>query len=241
MKKLYLISFSLTFVVSGAFFSCSKSDDSDDGTSKLTHYWDACKPSCSWSGKGGKQANSCDISGTNIGHNDSDKSSCDGGNAFACMYQAPWKVADTSFGYVAAAIGNCGDCWQFDFPNGQVMVVMKTNTGNIKEGAKFDLMVPGGGVGDFDALTRQVINSGVSDPKMGEIYGGFRGTCGWKYSAANVNCVKQKCESVFANLPDLRDGCLWYVNTLGTDEASWNNPIVNYKKVTCPKELTDKY
>jgi len=212
-------------------------------TSKLTHYWDACKPSCSWStNAGGKPANSCNINGGNIGHNDMDKSSCDGGTAYMCMNNAPWKVGNVSFGYVAAAVGSCGDCYQFDFPNGQVMVVMANNHGNIHEGAKFDLMVPGGGVGDYNALTRQIQQiGGVSNPDMGEKYGGFRGACGWDYSAAAANCVKQKCESVFANMPELKAGCLWYVNTLGTDNASWNNPTVKYKKVTCPKELTDRY
>ncbi|MDR2555784.1 MAG: hypothetical protein LBC64_10205 [Fibromonadaceae bacterium] len=208
--------------------------------SKVTQYWDACKPSCSWSGKGGIQANSCNISGANIGHNDSDRSACDGGSAFTCMKQAPWKVGDVSFGYVAAGIGACGDCYQFNFPNGHVMVVMKTNIGDIKEGAKFDLMIPGGGVGDFDALTRQVTNSGVSNPDMGVRYGGFRGKCGWDYSAQSVNCVKDMCNNVFKNLPDLKAGCLWWTENLG-NSGNWNNPTVKYKKVTCPKELTDKY
>jgi len=211
-------------------------------TSKLTHYWDACKPSCSWSGKGGLQANSCNINGGKIGHNDTDKSACDNGTAFMCMNNAPWKVGNVSFGYVAAAVGSCGDCYQFDFPNGQVMVVMANNHGNIHEGAKFDLMVPGGGVGDFDAFTRQIQQvGGVSNPNMGERYGGFRGACGWEYSASAANCVKNKCEEVFKNMPELKAGCLWYVSTLGTDNASWNNPTVKYKKVTCPKELTDRY
>jgi len=206
---------------------------------QTTQYWDACKPSCSWSGKGGKQANACNITGARIGHNDSDKSACDGGTAFACMDQAPWKVGNVSFGFVAVNDGACGDCYQLDFPNGEVMVVMKTNIGGIN--GKFDIMIPGGGVGDFDALTRQVTNSGISNPDMGIRYGGFRGQCGWEYSAQSVSCVKQKCESVFKNLPDLKAGCLWYANTLGTDNASWNNPNVKYKSVTCPKELTDKF
>jgi len=240
MKKVYLISLLLVFV-GIVFFACSSKDEPEFETAKTTQYWDACKPSCSWGGKGGLQANSCAIDGKNIGHKDSDKSSCDGGNAFTCMNQAPWKVGDISYGYVAANIGNCGDCWQFDFPNGEVMVVMKNNIGNINEGAKFDLMIPGGGVGDFDALTKQVQQSGVSDPDMGEKFGGFRGECGWSYNPANVNCVKQKCEATFKNLPDLKAGCLWYVNTLGTDQASWANPTVKYKKVTCPAELTGRY
>jgi hypothetical protein len=207
-------------------------------TGATTQYWDACKPSCSWSGKGGKQANACNITGGNIGHNDTDKSACDGGTAFACMNQAPWKVGNVSFGYVAVNDGACGDCYQLDFPNGEVMVVMKTNIGGIN--GKFDIMIPGGGVGDFDALTRQVTNSGVSNPNMGERYGGFRGACGWQ-GAGVANCVKQKCEEVFKNLPDLKAGCLWYVNTLGGSDASFNNPTVKYKSVTCPTELTSRY
>ena len=206
---------------------------------QTTQYWDACKPSCSWSGKGGKQANACNITGSRIGHNDNDRSACDGGTAFTCMNQAPWKVGNVSFGYVAVNDGQCGDCYQLNFPNGEVMVAMKTNIGGIN--GKFDIMIPGGGVGDFDALTRQVTNSGVSNPDMGVRYGGFRGQCGWEYSQQSVNCVKQKCEAVFKNLPDLKAGCLWYANTLGTDNASWNNPNVKYKKVECPKELTDRY
>jgi hypothetical protein len=215
-------------------------------TSKITHYWDACKPSCSWSSNaGGKPANACNITGGNIGHNDSDRSACDGANAFMCMNNAPWKVGNVSFGYVAGNIGKCGDCYQFDFPNGQVMVVMANNHGAIHDGAKFDLMIPGGGVGDFNALTRQVTNSGVSNPDMGVQYGGFRGKCGWTHSTANVNCVEKMCNDVFKNLPDLKAGCLWYVETLGrapgSNNASWDNPTVKYKLVTCPKELTDRY
>ena len=205
---------------------------------QTTQYWDACKPSCSWSGKGGKQSNACDISGNNIGHKDSDKSACDGGNAFTCMNQAPWKVGNVSFGFVAVNDGQCGDCYQLNFPNGEVMVVMKTNIGGIN--GKFDIMIPGGGVGDFDALTRQVKQSGVSNPNMGERYGGFRGACGWQ-GPGIANCVKQKCEEVFKNLPDLKAGCLWYVNTLGGSDASFNNPKVQYKKVECPRELTERY
>ncbi|MDR2594593.1 MAG: hypothetical protein LBC87_07480 [Fibromonadaceae bacterium] len=244
MKKASGILFLLAFAIGTAFFACSKEENQEpsSSTAKTTQYWDACKPSCSWSrNAGGKPANACNISGTRIGHSDNDKSACDGGVAFACMDQAPWKVGNISYGYAAINMGNCGDCYQLDFPNGEIMFVMKNNTGNLKEGAKFDLMIPGGGVGDFDALTRQVENSGVSNPNMGVKYGGFRGACGWSYNQTNVNCVKQKCEEIFANLPELKAGCLWYANTLGTDKASFENPTVKYKKVDCPKELTDRY
>jgi hypothetical protein len=209
---------------------------------QTTQYWDACKPSCSWGGKGGLQANACSITGTNIGHNDSDRSACDGGNAFVCMNQAPWSLTNNgkriSFGYVAVNDGACGDCYQLDFPSGEVMVVMKNNIGSIN--GKFDIMIPGGGVGDFNALTRQIQNSGVSNPDMGVQYGGFRGKCGWNYSTQSVNCVKDMCEAAFKNLPDLKAGCLWYANTLG-NSGDWNNPTVKYQKVDCPAELRSKY
>jgi len=201
---------------------------------QTTQYWDACKPSCSWGGKSGLQANSCDISGKNIGHNDGDRSACDGGNAFTCMNQAPWKVGNISYGYVAVNDGSCGDCYQLDFPNGEVMVVMKSNIGSIN--GKFDIMIPGGGVGDFDALTRQVKNSGVNNPDMGARYGGFRLACN-----NSVSCVRDKCNSVFANLPDLKAGCLWYVNTLGGSPSSFDNPSVKYQKVDCPAELKSRF
>ena len=204
-----------------------------------TQYWDACKPSCSWTGNaGGKVARNCNIDGSNRSVSDQDQSSCQNGQAFACMNQAPWKVGNVSFGYVAVNNGACGDCFQLDFPNGEVMVVMKSNIGNIN--GEFDIMIPGGGVGDFNALTRQVQNSGISNPDMGVQYGGFRGACGWSGPTV-AECVRQRCNSVFANLPDLKNGCLWYVNTLGSHAASFDNANVKYKQVTCPKELTDRY
>jgi hypothetical protein len=167
------------------------------------------------------------------------------------MNQAPWTVFYSgpnapstnriSFGYVAVNAENCGTCYQLNFPNGEVMVVMKSNIGAIKDNAKFDLMVPGGGVGDYDALTRQIQNSGVSNPNMGERYGGFRGACGWSYSSTAATCVRNMCNAAFANLPDLRAGCNWYVDVLGTDDASWDNPVVHWQIVPCPSELTSRY
>jgi len=204
-------------------------------TAKTTQYWDACKPSCGWSGKGGLRASSCNITGGGKAKND-DASACSNGNSYTCMDQAPRKVGNVSFGYAAINMGDCGDCYQLDFPNGHVMVVMKSNIGNLNEGAAFDIMIPGGGAGDFDALTKQVQNSGVSNPDMGSRYGGFRLACN-----NSVSCVKQKCDATFKNLPDLRAGCNWYADNLGNSNASFDNPTVKYKKVTCPSELTSKY
>ena len=204
-------------------------------TAKTTQYWDACKPSCGWNGKGGLRASSCNISGGGKAKND-DASACSNGNSYTCMDQAPRKVGNVSFGYAAINMGSCGDCYQLDFPNGHVMVVMKSNIGNLNEGAAFDIMIPGGGAGDFDALTKQVQNSGISNPDMGSRYGGFRLACN-----NSASCVKQKCDATFKNLPDLRAGCNWYADNLGNNMQSFDNPTVKYQKVDCPSELTSRY
>jgi hypothetical protein len=224
-------------------FGCNYQATAEEAVT--TQYWDACKPSCSWRANAppDKQASACFIAGGRMDKNNNSKSACDKdapGPAFACMNQAPFKVGNRSYGYAAINMGSCGDCYELTFPNKQVMVVMKNNIGALHEGAKFDLMIPGGGVGDFNALTRQVETEGhVSNPDMGERYGGFRGKCGWKISG--VDCVRKLCNEVFENLPYLRNGCLWYPDTLGTDDASFDNPIVTYRKVACPTELKNRY
>ncbi|MBQ5464301.1 MAG: glycosyl hydrolase family 5, partial [Fibrobacter sp.] len=103
---------------------------------------------------------------------------------FTCTDMAPIAVNDTlSYAYVAGtADSKCGKCYhlQYDghfkdeFENnppkathkalkGKHLVVMASNIGNDVAGGnanlpagQFDLMVPGGGVGAFDALSTQV-------------------------------------------------------------------------------------
>lgn len=188
------------------------------------------------------------------------KSACEpGGDAFACTDMAPVKVNDTlSYAFVATSLSNaqCGQCFQLQFNGGghsgdkpshkalagKTLVVLASNTGGDVGIGQFDIMIPGGGVGLFDALSRQL---GVSKESMGEQYGGLLTTCqkvdlnnNYDLPASSYkDCVRKKCENIFASNENLLKGCLWFADWF---EAA-DNPTYLYKPVECPKYLMDKY
>ena len=189
---------------------------------------------------------------------------------FTCTDMAPIAVNDTlSYAYVAGtADSKCGKCYhlQYDghFANemennpprethkalkGKHMIVMASNIGmdvaggnpNLPAG-QFDLMVPGGGVGAFDALTTQVKKG--SDFNWGAGFGGFLTECqnqlGYDATlAAYQTCIKDMCDAAFgdAGLPNLLRGCHWF--------ADWykaaDNPTYYIEEVECPQYLIDHY
>jgi Glycosyl hydrolase family 45 len=197
-----------------------------------SRYWDCCKPACGWS------STTCGKNGTS---SDGGDSACSGGSAFMCYDFTPWAVSDTlSYGFVAAAGSNysCGKCFQFTFNgggaansaslNGKSMVVQVLNTGGDVAESQFDLLVPGGGVGQFNACSNQW---STSTADLGAQYGGFATTCG-----NDKTCIKNKCTTVFAGKPDLQAGCDWYLNWFGGAD----NPKFSYKEIACPAAITAK-
>ena len=191
---------------------------------------------------------------------------------FTCMDMAPIAVNDTlAYAYVAGtADSKCGKCYhlQYDghfkdeFENnppkathkalkGKHLVVMASNIGGDVAGGndklpagQFDLMVPGGGVGAFDALSTQV-NKGAGF-NWGAGFGGFltecqkNTNCGTEGSLdCYQTCVKDMCDAAFADagLPNLLRGCHWY--------ADWymaaDNPTYYIEEVECPQYLIDHY
>jgi len=204
-----------------------------------TRYWDACKPSCGWDGNAGGSPNgvakSCSINGSVLADNGA-ANSCDGGPAYTCMKQVPWKVSDNlSYGFAASHTnGDCGKCFELSFNNGKKMIIMVSNIGGDVGQNQFDLMIPGGGVGRFNALSNQISQNGGNSGNLGQQYGGFRATCG-----ADKNCIRNMCNSAFgsAALADLKAGCEWYIDWF--DAA--DNPTANSTSVNCPQALVDKY
>lgn len=191
---------------------------------------------------------------------------------FTCTDMAPIAVNDTlSYAYVAGtADSKCGKCYhlQYDghFANemennppkathkalkGKHLVVMASNIGGDVAGGntdlpagQFDLMVPGGGVGAFDALSTQV-NKGAGF-NWGAGFGGFltecqkNTNCGTEGSLdCYQTCVKDMCDAAFgdAGLPNLLRGCHWF--------ADWymaaDNPTYYIEEVECPQYLIDHY
>jgi hypothetical protein len=157
-----------------------------------------------------------------------------------CWGYAPWAPNDTlAYGYAALRDGVCGRCYQLQFTgrtyngstageqtlSGKTMIVQIINIGGLQEG-QFDLLIPGGGVGDFDACSNQWDSS-----DLGAQYGGFLLGCG-----GDTSCVRQKCDTLFADKPELMAGCDWFLGWFGAAD----NPSLVYQQVDCPSELSAK-
>ena len=202
------------------------------------------------------------------------RSACDDKEAgvFTCTDMAPIAVNDTlAYAYVAGtADSRCGKCYHLQYDGhfkhemennppkathkalkGKHLVVMASNIGNDVAGGdadlpagQFDLMVPGGGVGAFDALSTQV-NKGAGF-NWGAGFGGFltecqkNTNCGTEGSLeCYQTCIKDMCDAAFgdAGLPNLLRGCHWF--------ADWfmaaDNPTYYIEEVECPQYLIDHY
>ncbi|KAK4229127.1 putative endoglucanase type K [Podospora fimiseda] len=200
------------------------------GQGKTTRYWDCCKPSCAWPKKSSAPSpvKTCNKSDQPLNDQGNTRSACDsGGTAFMCSNQSPWALNETlSYGWAAVNIqgGNeaswCCACYELTFTSGPVagkkMIVQATNTGGDLGNNHFDIAMPGGGVGIFNACTQQY---GAPANGWGERYGGIRG--------------KNECEGFPAAL---KDGCNWRFDWFqGAD-----NPSVSFKQVACPAAITAK-
>jgi hypothetical protein len=184
-------------------------------------------------------------------------SSCDGGDAHQCYGLKPVTVSSTlAYGYAATSSGNdvCGRCYQLQFTGesynspgdpgsaalqGKTLIVQAINIGYDVAGGQMDILVPGGGVGAFNACSNQW---GVSNSELGVQYGGFLAACkqeiGWNASLSEYkSCVAQRCDNVFASrgLTELYQGCMWFVDWF---EAA-DNPALKYKEVACPDALVN--
>ena len=224
-----------------------------------TGYWDCCKPHCGWKGNvpQGNPLAACSMSDQSLGGDYDARSACDGGNAYQCHNLAPWSINDKlAYGYAAvpasAQSDICGKCFQLQFtggtfnPNpdpgstalaGKTMIVQAINIGADVQNGQFDLLVPGRGVGMFDACSSQW---GVSSSELGAQYGGFLLACQRQGDrndhAAMKACVMQSCMNVFEarGLSELAAGCEWFIDWFQVAD----NPSLKYQQVACPSELT---
>jgi hypothetical protein len=207
-----------------------------------TRFWDCCKPSCAWS----TSVRACTTASNPVDDRNA-QSACTGGPAHACFNFAPWAVnGQLAYGFAAHNDVACGQCFELSFTGesnsrsndpgstaicGKKLIVQIVNTGGIA-GNQFDIMVPGGGVGDFDACSQQW---GTSN--LGERYGGFLLACQRQSNDYNAykGCTKTWCSSVFSggDKSDLLAGCNWLVDWLNVAD----NPKVKYRQVDCPPEI----
>lgn len=225
-----------------------------------SRYWDCCKPHCGWTSNvsGGNALSSCSASNQSYGSNYDVQSACAGGSAYMCQGLTPWAVSSTlAYGYAATPTGNnsCGKCYEVQFTGagqfgndpgstalkGKTLIVQSINVGGDVGQNQFDFMVPGGGVGLFNACSSQW---GVSNTQLGEQYGGLLATCkkelGYNASGAQYqSCLRNKCTALFTDargLGQLREGCLFYVDWF----QAADNPQMVYKEVSCPAAIQVK-
>jgi len=227
------------------------------GSGYATRYWDCCKPHCAWKANTNNVTQTCDANNQVTGAEAS--SFCDGGSAGPCLSQAPFKVCDNvayAFAAVPAALGGeCGKCFMLTFTGtgkyetktnhqklaGKKLVVMVSNIGGDVSNGQFDIMIPGGGVGQFNGCAAQM---GISS--FGKAYGGLLGSCEDEvgYSGdvyqKRKDCLINKCNNTFGSSSKLADalaGCLFLANWM---EAA-GNPNQTYQEVQCPQELQNRY
>jgi hypothetical protein len=231
------------------------------GSGFASRYWDCCKPSCSWTANAGsgKECKQCDARGNTISDKNA-RSMCDGGPATTCISQVPFVDSGCStVGYAFAAVPGggpsiCGRCFELSFTGqgkyetktnhkklkGKKLVVMASNIDYDVSGGQFDVMIPGGGVGIFNGC------SGIFGNNLGAQYGGLLSDCenqvGWSGSDDHIyserkKCLSQKCNTIFQNNNQAKNGCLFLANFL---EAA-GNPLHTFKEVKCPTVLSSKY
>ena len=187
------------------------------------------------------------------------------GGGFTCTDMAPVAVNDTlAYAFVAGsdATTSCGKCFHLQYDGsfkdadgnnapkgthkalkGKHIIVMASNIGHDVKPGQFDLMVPGGGPGIFNALQLQITKPGI---EWGATYGGFLTycqngeKCGYDGSLeCYQSCVKDMCDAAFGDskYPNLLRGCHWF--------ADWymaaDNPTYQWEEVECPQYLVDKY
>ena len=222
-----------------------------------SRYWDCCKPHCAWSGKGGPIAKTCNAQQQPLTKGDDMvKSICDGGPAGLCNSQAPFAInKDLAYAFAAGPgnsyAGSCGSCFLLTFDGnsrhttdartaalkGKQMVIMISNIGYDVENGQFDMMIPGGGVGAFNGCSALW---GINN--LGAQHGGFLKDCGGDKKVNDVatvqKCLEDKCNTVFANIPDAKAGCLFHAQWL----MAANNPSFSFQELeSCPQELVNKY
>ncbi|CAF3977275.1 unnamed protein product, partial [Adineta steineri] len=113
----------------------------------------------------------------------------------------------------------CCACYSLIFTSGPVagkqMIVQVTNTGGDLGNNQFDIQIPGGGFGIFDACTNQFPGGNYY---WGAQYGGVSS--------------RDQCSSLPAAL---QAGCFWRFDWFqGAD-----NPSMTFTEVTCPSAITD--
>jgi hypothetical protein len=227
-----------------------------------TRYWDCCKAHCGWDGNvpdAVTPLSSCNQANVSQGGNYGAPSSCTNPGAEAshtCYDLSPWAVNDDlAYGFSAVPANGdiCGRCYQLEFLGtshegandpgsqalqGKTMIVQAINIGFDVGGGQFDVLIPGGGVGAFNACSAQW---GAADGELGPDYGGVLLQCKQEQNfngtlASYKACVAEACAALFdGGKGDLAAGCQWFIDWFEVAD----NPNLVYQEVQCPAAIIE--
>ena len=112
-----------------------------------------------------------------------------------------------------------------------MMIVQVINNGGVAQD-QFDLLIPGGGVGQLNACGLPGAGQwGVQSSDLGA-----HTVASWPAATAAASCVQQKCQQLFGNKPDLLAGCDWFLGWFGAAD----NPKLTAKQIACPAMITQR-
>lgn len=198
------------------------------GSGVTTHYWDCCKPSCSWKenikAKKGPVA-SCKKNGVTKLPASAMSGCGKNGEAYMCNNQGPMIVNSTlAYGFAGVSFKGgadyslCCGCLMLTFKHNKLankkMIVQYTNTGGDAVVNQFDLAIPGGGVG-YNTIGCQTQWNAPPDG-WGQRYGG----------------VSSRAQCSILPAP-LQKGCQFRWDWLNGVE----NPNVEFTQVKCPSAI----
>lgn len=233
------------------------------GNGYIYSIWDCCKPSCSKTSNVGEgnEARTCDANMTIIPNNVT--SICNGGSATTCLSQIPFTIEGcNNMGFAFAKVPGykeiCGRCFLLEFTGkgkdanrkyyellkSKKLIVMATNFDyydiNAKTNQVFSILIPGGATGENNGC------SSILGDNLGNKWGGLSGECVEEIGyiddenllyTKRKECIINKCNKVFANITQAREGCLFLPNFLEVV----GDALFNFKEIECPQELKDKY
>lgn len=208
----------------------------------VTHYWDCCMPNCGRDqGQGADRiavSTMCNVDGSKAGKGGiNGTSACDKGGQsgiIMCPDQQPFyeQTQKRWMGFVAAQdlgnLGDCCDCFDLTFSGAQKMTVQVTNHGRIN--GLFDMLVPGGGFGDFDGCSR-IFPKASSVPQ--DRYGG-------------LHCPSD-CDIAFSGHAADGAACHWMFGIASPFpypaqgvQYPGDAEVTNSQKVACPAALNSR-
>lgn len=221
-----------------------------------TGYWDCCKPSCAWEGKGNvdRPVASCSaetwerLADTNEFSICSNKTN---GTAASCLDNQPFIVRRRlALGFAAAAVGgkhgltgddNCGQCYELKFVD-RMHTVNGTWGGAHRDLVNKSMIVQVTNIG-YDVSGNHSFDIQLPGAGQGLFTGCQKQFKGWRTDDFDCGTRYGGCDSRAGCVdmpPPLQPGCYfrfdWYRWLM--EDGQTNNPWVDFRRVRCPKELT---